>query len=684
MLRRTIIIPVCIMAVLISGCSSTAGSPSNDSGETAASESRVGMQWMESDIIGNVAAETEVSLKDDFAAYVNHDWLADTAIPAGRTYYSAFTEAGTLIRERKLSLIKNESLISHDAELVRTLFELTGDWGSRNKAGFSPAEPYIQAIQEIGTIDDLSDCMMDRQQNPRGLSFSPFKVEISRNDATAYAVAIREPEYFLNYPDDYSSMSETGQMKDDCARQKNAYMLQRFGCSEQEASDICEGAIQFETLMAQYLYTSSELSSTGYGAMVNNAMTLEDIKLLQGSYPLSMLLETGGYTASDEFIVYNPAFIKNFSKLYTEENVELMKDYLLAHSVTELIESLDYEAYEKSSEINNAVYRSSGILSNEEYCYNTVNRQLAWPLDNLYVDAYCTEEMQKKVIDCAEEIVSYYRKMLESDTWLADSTKAAAIDKLDQMTIHAVIPEIQFDYSELSLKSSEEGGTFLDAVFAIRQFNDQLEKEHIGKTVTADEWTNQTSAVNAYYDDSLNAVYVLDGILVPPFLNDEDNEAEFLSVVGCVLGHEISHAFDSNGAQYDANEDRAAFDVKTQSVVDYLNQIVPISDYPDLHIDGNLVQTEYIADLVSFQPVFAIARSRKNFDWDTLFQTHARVWRMVVTREDEIDRIQSNVHPINFVRINAILQQYQEFNDTYDIQPGDGIYLAPEERVSVW
>ena len=202
-----------------------------------------------------------------------------------------------------------------------------------------------------------------------------------------------------------------------------------------------------------------------------------------------------------------------------------------------------------------------------------------------------------------------------------------------------------------------------------------------------------TSMVNAYYTPLLNAIYIMDGMTVSPMLDDENNYEEFLAVIGTTLGHEISHAFDTNGAQFDADgnmvnwwtdDDYSAYIGKTQKVVDYLNSITPFEDYPDMSVDGELVKTEYIADLVSFKPVIAIARQHEDFNWDIFFQARAAMWRMVATEEKEVSQLQSNEHPLGYIRVNAICQQYQEFYDTYDIQPGDGMYLAPADRLEVW
>jgi putative endopeptidase len=301
--------------------------------------------------------------------------------------------------------------------------------------------------------------------------------------------------------------------------------------------------------------------------------------------------------------------------------------------------------------------------------------------------------MKDKVNECGEEVRDYYREMLKNETWLSEATRTAAIDKLNRMTIHSVIPEKTVDYSSLELKNAKNGGSFLDAILSISKFETQLDKSHINAKVDPDLWDSPTSEVNAYYDPSKNAVYFLAGQLVPPLLDDENNYEEFLALVGSTFGHEISHAFDTNGAQYDAygnlknwwtDADQAAFQDRTQKVVDYLDSITPFSDKPDLHIDGELVKTEYIADLVSFKPLFAIAEKHPGFNYDLFFQAYSVQWRLLSSQENEISQAQNDEHPLNYLRVNAILPQYQQFYDTYGIMPGDGMYIDQDDRLEVW
>lgn len=660
---------------------------------TTMADSAVGTKWIESDILGNVNADSIINYKDDFNSAVSKEWLSTTQIPEGYNSYGAFYEADEIMRSRKLSLINDSSQTSHDYELVSTLFSLAGDWQSRNDLGVKPAMKYIDAINSIESLSDLTTFISDETLNPLEENLFSIGTTQSMDDATRYTVMIDEPSYFLNYPDDYTEMSQTGALYYDYYDQLCTYMLQRFGYSSKESSTIFDNAIKFEGIMAPYLYTSDQLSSADHTNSIHNTWTINDIVAKENSFPLSEIITNLGYGSSPDYLVTNPDYISNLGNIYTQQNLTLIKDYFLAHTAAALASFLDREAYEKRLTISNDVFGGEGFKSNEEYCYNVVNNYLSMPLDNLYVNKYCTQKMKEKVTECGEEIIEYYREMLQNEDWLSEETRTYAIQKLDKMTIHAVIPEKRCDYSALTLVNKDNGGTILDAIIQITNFGKNRGKTHIGANVDYGEWNMPTSAVNAFYLPSENAVYFLAGQLVPPLLDDENNYEEFLALVGSTFGHEISHAFDSNGAQYDANgnvvnwwtdADYDAFMARNQKVVDYLSSITPFEDNPSFHINGELIKTEYVADLVAFKPLLAIANKHPGFNYDLFFQAYSVQWRQLSSKESEIMAAESDPHPLNYLRVNAVLQQYQEFYDTYDINPGDGMYLAPEDRLEVW
>ena len=202
----------------------------------------------------------------------------------------------------------------------------------------------------------------------------------------------------------------------------------------------------------------------------------------------------------------------------------------------------------------------------------------------------------------------------------------------------------------------------------------------------------ESSVCNAYYDQSQNAVVILAGIMLPPLYSEDMSYEEKLGCLGETIGHELSHAFDTAGAQYDKDgnlvswwteQDYQAFQERAQKVVQYMDQIIP-DNGSGVAVNGSRVQEEMIADLGGTKAALRIADQMDGFDYDAFFRMHALQWRGIMSAEVQQSMMATDGHPLDYLRTNAVLQQFEEFYTTYDVQPGDGMYLAPELRLEVW
>ena len=165
---------------------------------------------------------------------------------------------------------------------------------------------------------------------------------------------------------------------------------------------------------------------------------------------------------------------------------------------------------------------------------------------------------------------------------------------------------------------------------------------------------------------------------------------ELLGGLGCIIGHEISHAFDATGSGFDGagrleewwkDDDREAFKARTDKLTEYYNAITAFEGY---NVSGESIRDEATADLAGMKVVLRLAQKDEGFDYDTFFRQYAGVWKQISTYEREVYRLTRGEYPLNYLRVNDVLQQFDEFYDTYDVKEGDGMYLAPEDRVSIW
>jgi putative endopeptidase len=225
---------------------------------------------------------------------------------------------------------------------------------------------------------------------------------------------------------------------------------------------------------------------------------------------------------------------------------------------------------------------------------------------------------------------------------------------------------------------------------ALEEYSVMLDHEYTNGTVNKNLWGMATLLTNAFYNPTNNSINILLGILDEDFYNDDMSKEQIYAGIGSVIGHEISHAFDTNGAQFDkdgnysnwwTDEDYTAFQNRAQKLIDYYNGITV---YGDENAIGSMVQTEAIADMAGIKAMLTLAAKEENFDYKLFFESYAHIWKEISTYEDTYSQLTQDPHPLSYLRVNASVQQFDEFYNAFDVKEGDGMYLAPDNRVLVW
>ncbi len=423
--------------------------------------------------------------------------------------------------------------------------------------------------------------------------------------------------------------------------------------------------------------------------MINNECTWEELEKQQGNFPMTRILTAQGYGGSEVYNVIDPKLFQHMGDFYNEDHLDQIKNYLLVHTAILLGPKMDQETYQTCRDITNEAYGIEGVVSTEEYGYDCISKYLPYPMDYLYLDQWCTTRMQEDALQTVKEFKDVYKEMLLNEDWLSEETKQKAVEKLEAVEAMAVYPEKRYDYSTLDLSDCN---SYLDMLCRIDQYEEEKEKEKINGLVDRAYWEMESGVCNAYYDQTKNTVVILAGIMLPPLYSEDMGKEEKLAALGTIIGHELSHAFDTTGAQYDkdgnlatwwTDQDYQLFKERTQSVVQYLNRITPDNGSGE-PVNGSRVQGEMIADLGGVKAALQIAAREENFDYDKFFRMHALHWREVMSKEAQQRLMATDEHPLDYLRTNVVLQQFQEFYDTYDIKPGDNMYLAPEKRIEVW
>jgi len=444
-------------------------------------------------------------------------------------------------------------------------------------------------------------------------------------------------------------------------------------------------------MLAPAMYTNEDQQKPDFIEKTLNYYTYDEMKAAQGPLPILEELAAVGYPETDCYVVMNPAGLEKLVELYTDENLPLMKDYMIVHAAIGVSSSLDRECYEWNNACNNAVSGASGMLDDETVFSGAVAETLEWPVAKLYSQTYLKQEDKDRISVMMAEILDAYHGIIEEADFLSDETRAKAIEKLDTIETRSLYPDSWEKYSceELDFNGPENGGTLWEASKRISAYMTAKDVKEFTEPVDKEKWDTTPSTVNCFYDWTNNSMVILGAFAQGSLYNSGMGEEELLAKLGCVIGHEISHAFDSSGAQYDKNgnmanwwteEDYASFLARNKKMEDYFNAIHPWEGQ-DLY--GSIVTGEAGADMAGMKVVLRIAAEKENFDYDVFFRAYADLWFEKDTLQ-MIYRHINDVHPISYLRINCTLQQFDEFLDCYGITEGDGMYLAPADRVIVW
>ena len=643
-----------------------------------------GSPWIDTNIKANVTAAMETSPKEDFHLYVNKDWLLQSEIPAGYSSNSCFMEVQLETDQKVKEILSDSSLTGHNAKLVQGYYQKFLDWGARNAVGLEPLKKKVEQIQALSSMEEVSK-LISSEEGYFMPNFLDAGVITKFDDASVYTVGADSPVLLLGDAAEYKTRTSLGSRYYDAKKAAAVKMLVKLGYTAQKAEAMFDDVITLEGKMAEVIYTSADIMATDYYAKINNIVTLDALRQSSPVYPVAEILTGWGYGGSKDYMFANPAYLAKMNELYTVENLDHIKNYMIVHSALKDMQMLDQDSYAIYTEMNTAV-TGAKPEEDETAAYKRVRSSLTEPINQVYLEKYDSRQMKQDITTICKTVIAYYRTMLAQEDWLSEATKAKAIEKLDNIKIHAAYPEKWYDYSTLDLGED----SYYDATMKISRFDLERSRKHVNQKVDPDEWNVDILDCNAFYSFTRNSINIMTGILGGDFYWNGMKEEELYAGIGSVVGHEISHAFDTKGAQFDetgtlknwwTEEDLVNFNAKADRLAAYYDHIIP---YAGEQVRGASIQTEAIADMAGTKAMLSMMAAKQNADYDLFFRSYARIWKKNNTTAMEEYYLTQDNHPLQYLRTNVTLQQFDEFLRTYDIHEGDTMYLAPEDRILVW
>ncbi len=723
--RKPVIALVLAAVFLLSGCGSGAFSGMLDAIQNAGN---VGDQWINSEIYGAIDETTPTDPKDDFFTAVNKGWILaqdsekqEPAIQLDNPEEVLERNMLRLIRDpESTGYLNNTSVgmtpeeIAHVGQLVSVFFAAAGDMKTRNSLGVEPLRPFVDRISEISNLDEFTDYLLDFDgANIWGAPLTEIMVTYTflQPDMNRVCILpIDESHLMLGKAGEYVRMTPGGVVGKEICSQITGNLLEKLGFSKQEIRKTLRDCYTFETLVSDNLTTGMVRAMRSYEEEHGGEYQPAQLQELFGDYPILDILQAYGFHQAETYLLYQPEYAELLSKLYCEDNLELLKAYYIAHTVYLCSDLLDSASFNESAGIaDRKTGPTDDLKENPDLAMDDeavtflldkyVNTYLTAPFQMLYISAFCNGEQKAGIEEMTTRIRAALREILQNSEWISEQGRANALEKLDCMTVRALFPDHYISYQGLRLSSKE---TLPEMVRDTRIYAIRKDAAKIDTPLDRSIWdlsVMPTTIVNAYNEVSLNSIAILAGIVSDDFVFDADAAIEVnLGRLGTIIGHELTHGFDSNGCNYDkygieypfeaaekllTKEDKAEFTKRVSNLTNWYTALTPLPDgAPYLSIAG--ISAEAIADLGGMKCALLAASQEPDFDYDLFFRSYAEQWRKVNSLEDEKLLVQADSHPLAFLRVNVVLSQYDEFLKTYDVQPGDGMYFAPDARILVW
>ncbi len=645
--------------------------------------------------------DTTVDPAQNFYKFVNGKWMEETQIPSDRKSWGSFNQLRKNTDYDVLAMLSeamenDEFETGTDQAKAVTLFKSELDTAARNEAGLAPLKPIMQKISAVKDLDGLQKLMREYPIQVGNPFFGVYAMANFNNSAmnSAYLVngSLGLPDRAYYTKDDDKSKKIRQQYVDHITR-----MFKLWGLDAEVAKQKAETILALETKLAKPRLTKEERRDV---RKLNNPRSMKQIAEMLPTVDWDKLLASLPTDAEvDTMLVTQPQYIKSLQELLTSTDIEDLKTLVswttlngAAGDLTTKMEKANWEFYSKTL---NGVPE---MRPAKERALSTVNGTIGMAVGKIYVEQKFPPEAKETAENMVHNIIATFEDRIKKLDWMSDSTKQKAIEKLNKLTIKIGYPDNWEDYSAMDI--NPENSYYENLMAAAKwHYKDNLSK--INKPVDEKEWHMNPQTVNAYYNPSMNEIVFPAAILQPPFFDYQADPAVNYGGIGAVIGHEISHAFDDSGSRFDAEgnvsnwwtkEDLKQFQKRTQELKDFYNK-VEVKE--GLHLNGDYTVGENGADLGGILAAFnGMKRYYKSHEKpgkiagftqpQRFFISWATVWRTKTRPEALVTQIKTDPHSPGQYRAYLPLLNVDAFYKAFDVQPGDSLYVAPEDRVRIW
>lgn len=631
---------------------------------------------------------------DDLFGHVNGTWLETEEIPSDRSSWGPFVtladRAEAQVKEIITALADGtaEPADVEDARKIAVLYSTFMDTAAVEAAGTAPLQPWLGDVDLLSSPDELWSFLGRWERVGGGGLFGSY-VDTDAKQSDRYVVNVTQGG--LGLPDEsyYSDEKFAETREKYVAYLAKLFTLAGFLDGDAQAAEV----LAVETRLAQGHWERAETRDV---QRTYNLKTLAELEALAPSVQWRTYIAALGGTEATiaEVCVRQPSYLEHLSQILADEPISSWYAYLRAKVLRNSAAYLTDEFVETNFDFYGRTLSGTPELRQRwKRAVAFVEGALGEAVGKEYVARHFPPRSKALMDELVANLLKAYRDSIEALDWMTEETKLKAYDKLATFRPKIGYPSTFRDYSALGVVE----GDLMANVRAVSAFETDRELGKIGSPVDRDEWFMLPQTVNAYYNPGTNEICFPAGILQRPFFDSEADPAENYGGIGAVIGHEIGHGFDDQGAQYDGEgnlndwwtaDDKAAFEKKSQALVAQYDGFSPRA-LPEEKVNGQLTVGENIGDLggltIGYKAYLLSRGEEEPTDEEKrkVFLNWAYVWRTKRRKELDLQYLTVDPHSPPEFRAN-IVRNLDEFHELFGTQPGDGLWLDPADRVRIW
>jgi putative endopeptidase len=665
-----------LLLLIIQSCKNDQGAPGNG-------------------VAGISGIDSSVKPGDNFFLYANGKWYDSAKIPSTQTGVGSYMFLNYPQRIRLQGILDSVSNLNNAPGSIEQKvadFYVSGmDTAAIEKRGYEPIKPMLARIDSIKDIPSLIKFVADEQKVSDGSLIGFYIGPDDKNSAINIAQFVQTG---IGLPDRdyYFKTDEQTLAVQKAYKTYLATLFQLTGSDEATAGKNTEIVYNIEKQIAAAHKTNIESRDVKANY---NKLAVKDIAKRQPVIGWEILLTTLG-VKTDSVNMQQPAYYDKLNALLKSVPVDDWKIYLKASSISTYANALSKPFADASFAYTKVLTGQAVKKPRAEEMVSSVDNYLGQALAQLYVKKYFTEEAKKRMLELVNNLQKSFEERINKLDWMSDSTKTKAKEKLHTFTSKIGYPDKWKDYSNVVVNRN----TYFENLVSASKNEYLYQLAKVDKPVDRTEWFTTPPTVTAYNNPSHNEIVFPAGILQFPYFDNNLDDAINYGGIGMVIGHEMTHSFDDQGAQYDkdgnvknwwAKDDYEKFKAKTQQVINLYSSFTVLDS---VHLKGALTVGENTADIGGVAIAFDAFKMTKQGQDTTkidgytpdqrFFLSLARIWR--VKTRDEFMRmyVNTNNHSPAMWRVNGPLMNFSPFYKAFNIQPGDKLYVPDDKRIKIW